>query len=763
MNRISHIADRIIRTSFLLLVFIIPLLFTPWNYELFEFNKMIAVYALTAVIAAAWLVKSIAQGELKIAKTPLDIPLALFVCSQLLSSLFSIDPHVSWFGYYSRFNGGMWSVITYVTLFYAFVTNFSIFSNQSSRTHELGIMNHELGKKNKKNLASPPFTIHHSLFTILKVILAAASIVALYGVAERLGIDKHLWVQDVQNRVFSTLGQPNWLAAYLVALLPLSFAVMLPMTNDKWPMLNTKKIKGLLFIIYHLSFSILFFLVLLFTRSRSGLAGFLIADLVFWGLVFALRPGLKEFQGLALIKPAAILHLVFAIIVFVNGTGTPSLDKYITFSGWKNLARSAATSRQSSEKAEATPSAVAGPALEVGGTESGTIRKYVWQGAINAWKGSPKALLIGTGTETFAWAFFQYRPREHNLTSEWDFLYNKAHNEYLNYLATTGILGLGSYLLFIWTFIVWFAKKVHGSKSNDLSMNYELIPINLALFAGWVSILVTNFFGFSVVVTQVFLFLFPAIIIASILQSTRASKDNPAYVFKLSYHHEKATKLAVFAVFIALAGILLLLAKWWYADTLYATGHRLSQANMYEKAEALLTGAIAQHPSEPLYYDELGTVRASLAARAWDMQNATKAATLAKQSLEESDTALRTSPHNVNFWKTRTKIYYTLATLDPHLGDAAVEALMRARELSPNDPKILYNLAILYGRLEDNDRAIALLTEAVDLKPNYRDAYWALSLFYNETKQPDKAKTILSDYLSVVDPNDIEFKTKLSQ
>ena len=96
-------ADRIIRWGFYLLFGLVPLLLTPWNYELFEYNKMMAVYALTILIVGAWIIKMISGKEFRIAKTPLDIPIALFVTSQLVSSLFSMDPHVSWFGYYSRF------------------------------------------------------------------------------------------------------------------------------------------------------------------------------------------------------------------------------------------------------------------------------------------------------------------------------------------------------------------------------------------------------------------------------------------------------------------------------------------------------------------------------------------------------------------------------------------------------------------------------------------------------------------------------------
>ncbi|HBU22112.1 TPA: hypothetical protein DEB02_04170, partial [Candidatus Beckwithbacteria bacterium] len=81
---------------------------------------------------------------------------------------------------YSRFNGGLVSTASYLTLYYAYISN----------------------------LASPRFTKK-----FLKVTLTTALIVSLYGILEHFGIDEHVWIQDVKNRVFSTLGQPNWLAA----------------------------------------------------------------------------------------------------------------------------------------------------------------------------------------------------------------------------------------------------------------------------------------------------------------------------------------------------------------------------------------------------------------------------------------------------------------------------------------------------------------------------------------------------------------------
>jgi len=127
-------------------------------------------------------------------KTPLDIPLILFLAANLISFAFSIDKNMSLFGYYSRFNGGLFSLLAYSLLYWAFVSNLS---------------------------GEEAFKI------ITRCLLPSTLIVSLYAILQHFGIDKNIWVQDVQNRVFSTLGQPNWLAAFLTAVMPITWVFIL--------------------------------------------------------------------------------------------------------------------------------------------------------------------------------------------------------------------------------------------------------------------------------------------------------------------------------------------------------------------------------------------------------------------------------------------------------------------------------------------------------------------------------------------------------
>ncbi|MFC1626059.1 O-antigen ligase family protein, partial [Patescibacteria group bacterium] len=341
--------QKAIRYLYYLLFLLVPIVLWPYTSEVFEFNKTVVVYVLTTLITASWIIRCIITKKIIFRRTILDIPIVVFIICLFFSTIFSIDPRTSLFGYYSRFNGGLLSIISYFLLYWAYVANMDA----------------------------------KSTIKAISVLLSSAVIVSIYGVLEHFGIDKNIWVQDVQNRVFSSLGQPNWLAAWLVCLIPISWALYLKKDTKSW-------------IFY--AISTLFFLTLLFTKSRSGLLGFVIADIIFW-VILLLR------EKKQIVKKAVYVHLTFVTLVAIFGTP------------W-----SASIFKTQIQPTPTTPS----PALETGGTESGTIRKIVWKGAVEIWKHYP---ILGSGVETFAFSYYKFRPTEHNLTSEWDFIYNKAHNE----------------------------------------------------------------------------------------------------------------------------------------------------------------------------------------------------------------------------------------------------------------------------------------------------------------------------------------------
>lgn len=634
---------------------------------------MLVVYLLTTVIVASWLIKMVASKKVICLKTILDIPLCLFLFSQILATIFSIDRHTSWWGYYSRFNGGLLSTISYFLLYYAFVSNMS--KSAIQRT--------------------------------LRVALISAGLVASYGIAEHYGIDAQYWVQDVKNRVFSTLGQPNWLAAYLVAFIPLTWAFVFKSTKSP--------------IFYILNF--IFYICILYTKSRSGILGFGAAFLVFWGLTF----WFNRRQPKPILKPFLIFAFSFFLLSLIIGTPvTPSLKKLIA-------------KKQPISQPQPTPEP--SPILI---SESGDIRKVVWQGAVEIWKNHP---IFGTGPETFAYSYYWYRPREHNDLSEWDFLYNKAHNEYLNFAATTGTVGLASYLLLIG----WFLTATLKNLSTPKAKNFLLTS---GLLAGYTSILVTNFFGFSVVPVSLLFFLIPAMVVC--LTRKELTITNQATKKISSGQGVLITVILIFGLY-----FLYFILSYWYADSQFARAEKFNKNEQHDFAFNTLQLAIRARPQEPIYHDELAWAATNLAVSTSKKQDATSSSQLVEVAIIESDKAIKISPYNLNFWKNRTKIFYQLSKIDEQYYQEALACLLQATDLAPTDPKIKYNLALFYAGSNQIDTAIKTLKEAVSLKPNYEDAHYALALFYEQSDEKEKAKEHLEYILGNINPQSQRAKEKL--
>src|SRR5258708_15874500 len=259
-----------------------------------------------------------------------------------------------------------------------------------------------------------------------------------------------------------------------------------------------------------------------------------------------------------------------------------------------------------------------------GGTESGKIRLLVWSGALNAWTHYP---IFGTGVETFAYSYYKYKPVAHNLTSEWNYLYNKAHNEYLNYLATTGIVGLGSYLAIITLFLYKMFSFLKKRKFD---------PVISALIAGYLSILITNFFGFSVVIINLYFFLIPVFVFC--LAGMIKSKNVFAFNFDKSEKNTALSflqKLDIFVILIVTVYLFIGLINFWLADQAFALGSNLSHSGAYEQAYLNLRESVQRVGFEPTYKDELASNDSILAisllsSLPQDEKQASSTATLAQ-------------------------------------------------------------------------------------------------------------------------------------
>ena len=140
------------------------------------------ILLLAGVILARWF-----RGELKLRRTPLDLPILAYVASAALSTLFAANVNLALFGSYGRLEG-LVTIATYAALFWLSVQ--AISSPAEGRA-------------------------------VMRAVLAGAFVVSLIAVLQAVAGGLTLGPTSSIARASATFGNSNALAAYLAMALPL--------------------------------------------------------------------------------------------------------------------------------------------------------------------------------------------------------------------------------------------------------------------------------------------------------------------------------------------------------------------------------------------------------------------------------------------------------------------------------------------------------------------------------------------------------------
>ena len=594
-----------------------PFLFLAHQSELFELPKMAFLYFCASIVGSIWIVRMI-RGHGALPPKTIALPLLVVLGATGLTTLTSLDPHMSLYGYYSRFHGGFLSIVTYAVLACATATFFD-------RT---------------------------LLYRLLIGIVASTVIISLWGIGSKFGLDPSCaimtgrmqeivqlnkdtcWAANFNphDRIFSTLGQANWLAGYLVMVLPFAF----------WGIIILRGWKRFTSIVTVL----LFLLTLFFTQSRGGFAAGLTSIVVF-GLL-----------------------LRWKMTVFVL---TPILPTLFIF-------RDILLQRM----------------------DTIIIRLSVWSAALDIFRTHP---VFGTGPETFALAFDTVRPLSHLTTPEWDFLYNKAHNELLNIAGTMGLVGLAAYGCFVgWIF--WIILK----HLSDTSSPHRLFGITILSSLG--SGFVQAFFGFSITVQALLFFHLPVFFYLFTHHSLDTDSEYPPMI---NWRHQ-AVSIGIAMIGLILIGRVFIFLS---ADAQFAEGKKSAGMGDLQQTLNHDKQAIALQPNEPVYLDEY-TYASALAAAS--IRDPALRMTWEKRSLDAWRRLVSTRPNDSRTWKTGMQMYEQLSKNNTAYLEDAIAAGRRAEKLAPHDLKVKLALAELYMQKNAIGAARELAAQAHALKPDYPEA-----------------------------------------
>jgi len=449
-------------------LFITPLiLFTPLHDQ-FELPKLLFL----SVLVSAALILSLTLPQ-KFPTGPLTISLLLLLAVQALSSLpsMSLSWQASLLGDYENFSG-LATFLTCLACFFAFQSAFSA-----------------------RQAEKPFFYISLSAF-----------LSSLYAVAQHFGFDFVQWnpTTIISTREFASLGNPNFLSAFLAMALPLWLA-WLKTRDEKEPSFPSPvwwlalflglgflylgmaqghfllkpdpgswkiyviRISGLFLFTLGLAcfifslgswFAIPALVLLALGLVSTGSRGGFFAALLAWALYTALTFRKNNPQNPAPPVQTTVLPkliLLFALLVPVFWIGRSFMARF--FDSLFHLGESLSVSR-----------------LEI------------WRPALKMALAHP---FFGVGLDTFKTAFPYYSGIGFNKIDGMFVSSRTAHNELLQLAATTGFVGLGAYL-FVWGIFFYLGFKLLKNGSPfQRNLTAGVIACGAAYHA-------QNFFSFDV-------------------------------------------------------------------------------------------------------------------------------------------------------------------------------------------------------------------------------------------------------------------------
>ncbi len=191
--------DRLLDLLLVCLLLGAPLIFFTRGHDVFEFNKLTTVRDLSTLALTLFVIKLLWVRPFTLLRGGLERPLLMFLGVSLVATFNTINWRLSVHGVYEDFEG----ITTIVN--YAFLM---ILTQQHVRSER-------------------------QINLFLGAVVLAGTVSGFYGILQNFGIDFVPWNPDTysKTRMFSTMGNPNFLAAYLVMSLPICFVMFLDLPD----------------------------------------------------------------------------------------------------------------------------------------------------------------------------------------------------------------------------------------------------------------------------------------------------------------------------------------------------------------------------------------------------------------------------------------------------------------------------------------------------------------------------------------------------
>lgn len=547
------------------------------------------------------------------------------------------------------------------------------------------------------------FNCEEDFKRVFSWVLATCFMVVVYGVIQYLGYDWHIWRGAFGSRIFSTFGNPNFFAAWLVLVLPMILVKVL-MSKD-----HSQKLGFTVF-------AICMFYMIWLTNTKGSWAGLAVGIPVFviLSILYLIKGNPKFLKRLAIFLVASAVCVATVGIVWFSVERINSI-RFRLFT-W------GATMKMISEPVFVHPL---------------------------------KAVVLGHGIETFKLVYPTYRrpeifliEKKHNTETD------HAHNEFMEIFYDEGIVGL-SILLWLFISIYYAALKrlsligIGGVKADN---DFHIV----GLIAGTIGMLAHASVSVHVrfVSSGYILWTFLGFIIV-----------HTAPVISKEENREKLItipKVVAIMMLLTLAGMNSFLAAGRFKANMYHNrAIAFSKQRMWAQALEFYDKVQKNHPSFIMAYYFEGNVYNDKLTEAIRAKKKEEADLNYNKAVEAYDKVLSMYPNYVQVHFQMGMMHLKVG----NLAEARKSFRKYLNIVDPMYPFSYYRLGMMSAQAKDLERALWYMLEPVKRIKNKAllpEAYMNLASIYLAKKDAQKAESTYMEGLKHVE-NDINLLMALAR
>jgi len=352
--------------------------------------------------------------------------------------------------------------------------------------------------------------------------------------------------------------------------------------------------------------------------------------------------------------------------------------------------------------------------------------------------------LLGSGPNTFITDWYLHRPQEVNNTIFWGTDFPFGFSSILTFIATTGVLGILSWIFFF-AVLIWTGVRAIFQSIPDLFSRYFITSSFILSLFFWVMMVVYV----PSIVNVFFAFFFTGLFSASLYREKMLARREISLV-----NHPKLSFVSVLVLIVLMVGSITLGYIFIQRGASIAYFQKsvlgFQKDNNVQNARVYMNRAVASGGYDVYYrgLSELSLVELdSILARPGATVESIRGEfqQVLANSIENARKATQVNPSNYQNWAALARVYAALVPAPfkvPGAYENAKQTYEEALKTNPHSPVLYLLLARLEVSHSDLKAARVYVNTAIAEKPNYAEGHLLLSQI--EVTEGNLAKAIPS-------------------